>query len=771
MRTNLAAVMDEPRPAGLVSVEGKTFPLLSAQLAGRAEGGVACTTLTQTYGNPYAEPLEVLYTLALPAGGAVVACRVRIGDKVIEGEIRPRAEAEKEYQDAIMDGRTAALLEQHRADTFSQRLGALPAGEEAAVEITVLQPLEFVRPEGNGRAEWEYRFPTVVGVRYEGEPGRVPDRELLDADRAGGEGTPVRLELGLLLVDGPAGEIEPNSPSHELDVQGAEGGARVTLGRATRLDRDVVVRWRAAAPEVGVRLTEGAGIGGDDGRYCLVTITPPEVADHAFQRDVIYLIDASGSMSGFPIEQVKRLVAANLATLDPGDRFEILAFAKEVNPLVRRPTEATKRNVDSALAALRKLEAGGSTEMTKAIKHALAPLREGSQRQVILLTDGQIGFEGEVVAEVAANLPAGARLHAVGVGGAPNRSLTRAASRAGRGVEVLITSEEDAKDAARRLCRATTRPVLTEIAVGGGAVKTVATPRPVDVLAGQPLVVAVELNPAGGTLTVRGNLAGSSEPWVRAIEVAPAVAPAASAIPIGALFGREVVEEAETRLAGRPGAPAVKEIEREIERLGMRHRIVTRFTSMVAFALEPSVDPKAPRRRERLPLEIPAGVSAEGVGLLCASADEHFLLSKSRSPRVHLDYALSAAPPAAAEPALLRSLKGWLEKLRERQPAEHETRLGRGLEIHGAHLLRVEGDLLVLEFEVPEDGFLLPGDRTRIEVRFADGTRGSARVVGSGSSPAGPHARGFVVRLALHLERNHDSDPTRSVLHTVWIER
>lgn len=198
------------RNVGLVSVDGRTYPLKSAIIGARAEGGIAATTLSQAYENPYAEALEVLYTLPLPADAAVTGYTVRLGKRVIRGEVRKRDEAREEYRKALFEGRTAALLEQERADTFSQRLGSLPPGETATIEIEVLQPLTFLPGTRSGQSGWEYRFPTVVGVRYEGGENRVPDAEKLDVNRAS-NGTPLSLTASLRIADGPAEAVQPRS--------------------------------------------------------------------------------------------------------------------------------------------------------------------------------------------------------------------------------------------------------------------------------------------------------------------------------------------------------------------------------------------------------------------------------------------------------------------------------------------------------------------------------------------------------------------------------
>jgi Ca-activated chloride channel homolog len=173
------------RAPALVSVDGRTYPLRSALIRGRAEGGLAQTTLIQEFHNPHAEPLEVLYTMPLPADGAVLAYTIRMGERVIRGEIQLREKAEAAYREALYSGRSAGLLEQDRADTFQQRLGNVPPHTDVQVEIDVLHPLAFLAAVDDAGPLWEYRFPTVVSVRYQGAPGRVPDKDRLDVDRAG----------------------------------------------------------------------------------------------------------------------------------------------------------------------------------------------------------------------------------------------------------------------------------------------------------------------------------------------------------------------------------------------------------------------------------------------------------------------------------------------------------------------------------------------------------------------------------------------------------
>jgi Ca-activated chloride channel family protein len=549
----------------------------------------------------------------------------------------------------------------------------------------------------------------------------------------------VRLDVEIVVADGPPAVVSPCSPSHEMRSSAAGHTSRVALAGPARLDRDLVIRWQATRAAVGLSLVEGSGVAGDDDRYAVLTLTPPRVPEAAFPRDLTILIDASGSMAGEPLEQAKRVAEELIRGLASGDRFEVLAFANETAALTDGPTPAGAPAVDAALRRLRELRAGGGTEMTRALRRALEPLRPDSQRQVVLLTDGYIGFEREIVAELIEKLPERARLHVVGIGAAPNRALTLAASRAGRGVEVIVGSGDHAREAANRLQRHTAAPVLTEIRVGGSAVLGAAPDRPSDVLAGSPASFAILLRSGGGTIEVDGRLAGRAEPWRERIEVGvrPAADVTAGAtagdsrvrIPVGALYGRERVEDCEMKLAAATVGESDAILD-EIEKLGIRHRIVTRRTSLVAISEEVAVDPRQPRRRERLAVEMPAGVSAEGVGLtglpFAKDASLEFLVA--RSGMVAEDRILSVAH-------MSRSFR--------RSP--------RRVIIDGT-IVRREHDLLIVEFEIPAQGTDIPKGLRKIQVEFEDGATCDGRLIPELSTEPGDHEPGLTVRLAIRLD-------------------
>lgn len=611
MTTLSPAVLSPMTSCGtVVTADGRTLPLRATRLVVRAAAGLARVQLVQTFGNPFAEPLHVTYRLPLPADAAVGGFRFRLGDQHIQGEIDRRAAARERFEQAIAQGRTAALLEQDRSALFTQELGNLPPGAELEAVIDVDQPLVWI--DGS----WQWRFPTTVAPRYLGADGRVDDaaRQTVAVVDPQGPTIAPRCELDLVIEDVVYG-AGPTSPSHPLHVTEVAGGLSVAFaaaaGRAA-MDRDVVVSWPVAAQVPGVTLrTSLPALPGLSGQaFGLMTIVPPAAADRAprLPRDLVVLLDISGSMAGAPLAQAQQVTCELIRSLGSEDRLELMAFSTRPVAWTKGPVAANAQNRAAAEAWVRGLVASGGTEMHTAILQALASLRHGAQRQVVVVTDGLIGFESEVVGAIRTGLPANSRVHVVGVGSATNRTLTRGASRAGRGIEVLVGIDEAAGPAAQRLLARTVAPLVQGLEVTGSALVALAPRALPDLFAGAPVRIAVQLRPEGGTLHVRGE--GPHGAFVHELVVPPLVAGGDPAIARG--FAREAVEDLEVELAA---TRAAHDVDARIEQLGLAHRIATRLTSWIAVSEVQNVDPRLVQRRDVVPQELPYGMAIEQLGL------------------------------------------------------------------------------------------------------------------------------------------------------------
>jgi Ca-activated chloride channel family protein len=307
----------------MISTEGRSLPLLGTSLRAQAQNGVARVVLEQRFRNAFDVPLQVTYSFPLPADGAVSGFAFRLGERRIVGEVDRQQAARERFEEAILEGKSAALLEQDRSSLFTQELGNIPPGAEIVAEISIDQRLRWL-PDG----AWEWRFPTAVGPRYMGAPGRVPDAERLSPE-VSAEPLAARLTLALDVRDTLARGRAPESPSHALNVA-ALAEIRLREASGVPLDRDVVVRWAVAGDAVGAaietaRRPEASPLGAS--AYALLTLVPPRTSQSHVPRDVVVLLDTSGSMGGEPLAQARRVLSALVETLGERDRLEMIEFS------------------------------------------------------------------------------------------------------------------------------------------------------------------------------------------------------------------------------------------------------------------------------------------------------------------------------------------------------------------------------------------------------------------------------------------------------------
>lgn len=343
--------------ARLVASDGKTLPLQGITLTSEAAGGIARTTLRQHFTNPYPNPLELTYAFPLPVDGAVAGYEIRAGDRLIKGRIEPKDDARAQFEEARLEGRTAGLVEQERPNFFTQRLGNIPASTDVLVDLIIDHRLRWI-PGG----EWEWRFPTVVAPRYLGAEGTVADAGRVTIDVADGPTRPTAsVTLSITDLDDP--DIlawGPSSSTHQIVVD----GFTVSLAADAVLDRDIVIRWEAARSTPGCQLKRSRLAiekpGDAAAAYGLLTIVPPASTRRAVARDLVLLLDVSGSMEGTPLSHLKSIVTSLINGLGDDDRLEMVAFASSQVRYKSRPIATTSDERRKACAWVEKLEADGA---------------------------------------------------------------------------------------------------------------------------------------------------------------------------------------------------------------------------------------------------------------------------------------------------------------------------------------------------------------------------------------------------------------------------
>jgi len=590
-------------------------PEVATSIAVRVTGIVARTRVEQRFVNPGDRPVEARYLFPLPDGAAVDTMEMRIGSRRILGEVREREEARRTYERARSEGRKSSLLEQRRANVYSASVSGIEPFEEIVVRI---EYQELVRYD-SGR--FRLRVPLTVGPRYEPAPaaplarlaaygGGVPDLanaalapepvELLAVGR-GAVDRPVTFKLDLD-AGVPLAGLE--SPTHHLSAR-REGDTlwHVELGDAVvQADRDLEVAWRPdrrRRPRVA-RFEEE--VGGE--RYVALLVVPPapELPSMPLARELILVLDTSGSMAGPSLEQAKRAVLFALRQMQPFDRFNLIRFASSPEALFDGAVEAGPAALGAARRFVEGLEAGGGTEMLPALDLALGgPVDPTVVRQVLFVTDGCVGNEQQLFAFLERRL-GGNRLFTVGIGSAPNALFMRGAAELGRGTSTTIASPDEIEARMGELLAKLERPVLADLELEWDDPTAEAYPeRPGDLYAGEPLLVLARLDRADATAHVTGRLAEA--PWELDV---PSTAPL-SARGIARLWAQRKIAGIEGAMRRNEGDPDT--LRAAVVELGIAHRIATRFTSFVAVEQTPSLPAGAPPEGRDVATLLPAGWS------------------------------------------------------------------------------------------------------------------------------------------------------------------
>ena len=594
------------------------LPLEHTHVFAEVVGPVARVDVVQTYGNPFEAPIEAVYVFPLPENSAVDDMKIKVADRIIRARIRKRADARKAYEAAKEAGHTAALLEQERPNIFTQSVANIAPGEKIEVMVRYVQHLTY------DAGEYEFVFPMVVGPRFipgvatgkEGtgwspDTGEVPDASRITPPIVGAgmrTGHDISLEVvveaGLPIVDFAA-------PTHAVDAYEEEGGVlRVALSDKDSLpNRDFVMRYRVdgKAPQVATLAHRD-----ERGGFFSLVIQPPrlDVEKLVGQRELIFVVDVSGSMFGVPLGLAKDAMRLALAQARPVDTFNIYTFAGNTQRLFDAPRPANDTNLRAAMSFLSSARAGGGTYLAKAVDEALGPgVTGGRHRYVFFLTDGYVGNEKAIFSGAERLVRAlkrkgqRARVFGLGTGGSVNRHLLDGLAKAGEGVSVYVTNREDPARAVNRFYRSIDHAVLSDVRIDWGDLDVEATypAQAPDLFATRPLVVHGRYGtPGRGTVTIRAR-AGKRDVVIPVEVVLPEKTTHTGAL--ASLWARAKVADLSRRLWDGHDNDAVE----AITKVGLEFRLVTAYTSFVAVDHSRSVGDGSPEKVVQ-PVEAPEGV-------------------------------------------------------------------------------------------------------------------------------------------------------------------
>lgn len=597
-------------------------PLLHTDVTLRVSGPIVRARVVQRFRNPADDWREGTYVFPLPENAAVDRMRIQVADRIIEGRIQERAQAKATYEKAKAEGKATALVSQERPNVFTTRVANIGPKDEIRVEIEYQHTLDYAVTDGVGR--YSLRFPMVVAPRYipgqvvgDEESGTVlgtdmvPDAAailppMLLPDEAGPIVNPVSLNV-YLDAGVPIGSVD--SPFHHVRIDTLKPSVRrirLSEGR-TPANRDFVLNWTLAAgsaPHATLFVEPGK-----DRDHALLMLVPPapSAVGKRLPREVVFIVDTSGSMEGASIVQARDALAMALGRLGAEDRFNVIEFNSTATALFNGARPASGENVARAVRWVQALRADGGTEMAGALTLALDGRRDPERvRQVIFLTDGAVGNEAQLFGLIQQRL-GDSRLFTVGIGSAPNSHFMRKAAQAGRGSFTYIGKVEEVRARMAELFAKLESPVIKGLTVTwpSGA-RADASPDPLpDLYLGEPVVVAAAIDrTVGGEVRLSGD--SGAIRWSSSLSLDDAN-PGEG---IGVLWARQKIDHWMDTLADGADEAAVRE---KVLALALEFQLVSRFTSFVAVDTTPARSADARLKSGAVPSHFPAGWSPSGV--------------------------------------------------------------------------------------------------------------------------------------------------------------
>ena len=570
-------------------------------------GLLARVEITQQFTNRGSHWAEGVYRFPLPSGAAVDRMHIKVGQRILEGEIQEKESARRSYQKARDAGQTATIVEQQRRNQFETRLANIGPGEAIEITISYLQNVSY------SDFSFHLRLPMTFTPRWE------PGRPITDGGSHTMQPTPRLVPPSatghhLALRANLVSEVEfaaIESRYHDVDIRQTNNGYQVELLNAFEItDRDFELSWTPVLqshPSTSLTTyNDGESV------YAQLMLAPPMADSISPQaREVILVIDTSGSMEGASIVQAKAALSHALGSLGPDDYFNLLQFNSDTEQLYDQSVPVTKTSLYVAQNFINSLHANGGTDMAPALRAALAmPVTQQTQlmRQVVFITDGAVGNETELLQQVAESL-GDSRMFTVAIGHAPNSWFMRKTAEIGRGSYVHIGKPDEVEQQMSALWDRIQLPALTDICVEWGDSAEFYPEIIPDLYAGEPLWLIARLPSDPTLIGLCGTL--NDLDWGLTVNGWDAVAGDSGGDNLAKLWARKKIEALEDSLMF--GAdPELTQLE--ITQLALDYGLLTRHTSLIAVDKTPRRNAGELLTSSDIPGLLPAGSSAQLAG-------------------------------------------------------------------------------------------------------------------------------------------------------------
>ncbi len=613
-------------------------PLKHTDVKADVSGFIARVNITQTFENPTEDTIEAVYVFPLPHKAAVDSMTMVIGQRKVVGLIKRRDEARRIYEQALMQGQTTALLEQERPNIFTQSVGNIAPAQEVKIQISYVDVLKY------DMGEYEFHFPMVVGPRFiPGAPvtsprptpqelqgnvsppvpntTRVPDAEritppvLRPEARSGHDiGLTVSLDAGV-----PVQNLSVASHEAEID-RTSDRQATVTLSRADSLpNKDFVLRYAVVGDKPEMALLAHTGNYSPDARklgrgYFMLMIQPKE--DERLKksppREIVFLVDVSGSMRGAKTDKTRETMKHMLGFCREQDTVQVVTFASRAQKLFEQPVPVNQGSIQEALNFTNNMRGSGGTHMLQGVKLAIdEPIDQQRIRIIVMLTDGFIGNEAEIIGHVGRKCGDQIRFWTVGIGQSPNMFLIDGVAKQGGGMGKRLGLNDEAELLSHEVMTRIQRAQLANVKIDWGAMQVAETypARIPELWAGRPVVLFGRYRDGGRhEISVSGMIEGEPARWPMTVELPRTEA---KHDVLAKVWARQRVEELmqQTYYAGSPA------VEEEVTALALDYGLMSQYTSFVAVD-EKDADnfppPAMPPRRMLVPVPLPEGAEWQG---------------------------------------------------------------------------------------------------------------------------------------------------------------
>lgn len=597
------------------------FPLKHTEVKAEVSGYLSRVEVIQEFTNPYNEPIEAVYVFPMPDRAAIDEMEMQIGARVIKGLMKGRDEARQIYNQAKLDGKRASLLEQERANIFTQSVANILPGNTIIIKISYIEVLDY----DNGK--YTFVFPMVVGPRY--NPASVKDSVKITPPIAR-SGHDISLEVNLYTANIPFQNLK--SKQHEVSIaKKSEVAAVITLSSEDSIpNKDFILEYEVAGdlPEFAVLSNNSDG---DDGFFTLM-VQPPVVSEKLayLPKEMIFIMDTSGSMRGNPIEISKETMNYSLDNLNPGDTFNIYQFDSRVELFSEKPILSTDENIKKAKSYINNLQASGGTEMMTATRKVFSqPLQEGRLRIISLMSDGLIGNDDEIIKEIKEKIGNDTRLFGFAIGSSPNRYLFNKMDEVGRGVSYYANMGANPEEIVDKFYDRIDSPVLTGINIDwkGLDVYDLYPQAIPDLFDGEPFYVHGRYKKGGkADIEISGRMADekpADDAWDKIFNSGEPIKASVNSFSVSvdlpvdnkhntglkSVWARSKIDDLMDSMYHK--FEGANDKIAEITKLGIDYHVMTQYTSFVAVDDSVVTESGQNPKRVDVPVSLPAGMKAQ----------------------------------------------------------------------------------------------------------------------------------------------------------------